>query len=352
MANWPQSMQAAILSEQLRPLVVDQVDLPDSLFFGQVLVRVCYTSICGSQIGEIDGIKGNDKYLPHLLGHEGSGIVIDTGEGVKIVKPGDHVVMHWKEGDGLQADPPVYCWNGRPLNAGWVTTFNEYAVVSENRLTPIPANFDLKIAPLLGCAVTTGFGIINNNAKLKIGQSIVVFGAGGVGLNVIQAASLVSAYPIIAIDLYDNKLALARKCGATHTINSSASDPSHTVFEIAGSKGADVIVENTGNPEIIELACRLTHPCGRTVLVGVPPADSRACLSTLALHFKKVLTGSHGGEAQPAIDIPRYIRLHDVGRFTFKELITDCFTLSEINTALSRMQSGKIAGRCLIDMSN
>src|SRR5205807_352844 len=132
-------------------------------------------------------------------------------------------------------------------NAGWVTTFNEYAIVSENRVTPIPADFDPEIGALFGCAVTTAFGVINNNANLKIGQSIAVFGAGGVGLNIVQGAAMVSATPIIAIDLFDNRLELARRLGATHTINSTRSDAEAEVRKIVGGDGVDVAVDNTGN---------------------------------------------------------------------------------------------------------
>src|SRR3990167_5152917 len=147
----PGRMKAAILVEQNTPLVVADVILPERLSFGQVLVKVHYSGICGAQINEIEGAKGPDKFLPHLLGHEGSGIVMEIGAGVKTVKKGDHVVMHWRPSDRLQSETPSYSWNGQRVNAGWVTTFNEYAVVSENRLTTIPENFDMKLAPLFGC---------------------------------------------------------------------------------------------------------------------------------------------------------------------------------------------------------
>src|SRR3989344_4808554 len=193
-------MKAAILVKQKEPLVIDEVILPSDLKYGQVLVKICYSGICGSQIGEIDGVKGPDKFLPHLLGHEGSGIVEKCGEGVTIVKPQDHVVLHWMKGNGIQSATPEYKWKNKEINAGWVTTFNEYDIVSENRITPIPNDFDLKMAPLYGCAITTAFGVIHNNANLKTGESIVIFGSGGVGTAVALMASMVSAYPIITID--------------------------------------------------------------------------------------------------------------------------------------------------------
>jgi S-(hydroxymethyl)glutathione dehydrogenase/alcohol dehydrogenase len=341
-------MRAAILAELNRPLIIDEVTLPDTLEWGQVLVKVCYSGICGSQLGEIEGVKGEDKYLPHLLGHEGSGKVLEVGPGVKYIRIGDHVVMHWQKGAGMDSTTPLYQWQGRPLNAGFVTTFNEYAIVSENRLTPIPKEFDLQIAQLFGCAVTTGLGVIVNNAQLKIGESIVVFGAGGVGLNVIQGAAMTSAYPIIAVDLYDNKLGIAKYFGATHLINSRKTNLRKKILKILDPEGADVVVDNTGNTDLISLAYELTNPQGRTILVGVPKKGNNASIYTLPLHFGKILTGSHGGNSNPSTDIPRYIRLYQRGKLQLDELITDRFSLPDINTAIQKMRNGKVAGRCLI----
>ena len=166
-----------------------------------------------AQINEIDAVKGKDKFLPHLLGHEGTGIVESTGEGVTTVKKGDHVVLHWKKGDGIESKTPKYKFNGKIINAGWVTTFNEKAVVSENRVTKIDKNFNMKIATLLGCSLTTAYGVVNNDANIKIGQSVIIIGLGGVGLNLVQASSLVSANPIIGIDINLKKIKLAKKYG-------------------------------------------------------------------------------------------------------------------------------------------
>lgn len=343
-------MKAAILVHQQQPLEINFVQLPDILDYGQVLVKVLYSGICGSQLGEIKGVKGKDPFLPHLLGHEGSGIVIKTGPGVKIVKPQDHVVMHWRKGVGIDAPVPEYKWKGKKLNAGFVTTFNEYAVVSENRLTPIQDDFPMDIAPLFGCAVTTGLGVINNNAKLKIGESIVVFGAGGVGLNVIQGAAMVSAYPIIAVDIYDRKLKLAQKLGATHFINSAKKDVKKLILEIAGKTGADVVVDNTGNTDVINLCYELTSSRGRTILAGVPAKGDNISIYSLPLHFGKTITGSHGGESNPSMDIPKYIRLYQNGQLNLNDLITDHFKFDDINTAIYEMKTGNITGRCIVEM--
>lgn len=348
----PRIMKAAILVNLQSPLVIDEISLPESLDIGQVLVKVHYSGICGSQLGEIDGVKGEDKYLPHLLGHEASGEVIAIGPGVSHVKPGDKVVMHWRKGLGIEGRPPVYQWRGKKLNAGCITTFNEYAIVSENRVTSIPKDSDLQVAALFGCAVTTGFGVIVNNAKLKIGESVVIFGAGGVGLNMIQAAALVSAYPIIAIDRYDSRLKLAQETGATHLINTQYQDAAQLITEITNSCGVDCFIDNTGNPEIIKLGYQVTKPQGRVILVGVPRKDNNVSLYSLPLHFGKEITGSHGGETEPHLDIPRYHALYRAGRIKLREFITNTFSLNEINQAIQSMRDGSTVGRCLIKMGN
>ena len=343
-------MKAAILVEQNKPLVVADIELPKTLAFGQVLVKVHYSGICGAQINEIEGAKGPDKFLPHLLGHEGSGTVLNIGPGVKTVKPGDHVVMHWRPSAGLQSEAPTYQWNGQKVNAGWVTTFNEYAVISENRMTPIPEGFDMKIAPLFGCAVTTAMGVINNDAHLKIGQSVVVFGVGGVGLNIVQAADMVSAYPIIGIDIVNSKVELAKQWGATHAFNSkTVPEIMAEIKNIVGPKGADVVIDTTGKARVIELAYELTQPDGKTILVGVPRKGDNISIYSLPLHFKKVLTGSHGGSAEPHIDIPNYIRLYDAGKLKLDGLITHEFALDEINQAIDLVRKGE-AGRCILNI--
>jgi S-(hydroxymethyl)glutathione dehydrogenase/alcohol dehydrogenase len=341
--------KAAILAESRKPLIVDEIGLPDALDAGQVLVKVLHTSICGAQINEIEAVKGVDKFLPHLLGHEASATVLEIGPGVTHVQPGDTVVLHWRPSQGIQSRTPAYTWRGAKLNAGWVTTFNDYAVVSENRMTVIPADFDLKLAPLFGCAVTTAAGVVNNDAHVKVGESVVIFGVGGVGLNLVQFAALAGAHPVVAIDLLDHKLAMAKERGATHTLNSSkAGDLPEQIRKIVGPKGPDKVLETTGVKSVIELAYELTHADGTCVLVGVP--NEKVSIYTLPIHFNKVLTGSHGGDAAPHIDIPRIIRLNRAGKISFDGIITHEFPLDEINAALDLVRSGT-AGRVLLNLA-
>jgi len=346
-------MKAAILVELNKPLVVDNVRLPEELNVGQVLVRVYFSGICGSQIGEISGVKGDDKYLPHLLGHEGSGVVIEVGLGVTNVGIGDKVVLHWQKGRGIESSTPSYRWGEKKINAGWITTFNEFAVVSENRLTKIPQDSDLRVAALFGCAVTTGFGVVENNAKVRIGESVVVYGAGGVGLNIIQAASLVSAYPIIAVDLYKNKLELAKQMGATHLIDGSAPETiPDQISKISKQAGIDIFIDNTGSPSVIEMGYRITKGNGRVILVGVPKKGDDIKIYTLPMHFGKIITGSHGGESMPSDDIPRYHNFIRSDKFRLEKIISKVYPLNDINQAIDDMRRGVLAGRCLIDMSH
>ena len=343
-------MKAAILIAQRENLIVEDIELPTSLDVGQVLVKLKFSGICGTQLGEIDGVKGKDKYIPHLLGHEGSGIVQDIGPGVQTVKVGDSVVLHWKKGTGIQSAPPKYRWKGKDINAGWVTTFNSQAIISENRCTTIPDDFPKEEAALFGCAVTTGFGVVENNAKLKMGESVVIFGAGGIGLNIIQAAKLVSAWPIIGVDIHENRLDLAKKLGATHIINASKEDPFEKIKEILKSRQLDVFIDNTGIPKIIEHGYEIVNQEGRVVLVGVPKHGNNINIFSLPLHFGKSISGSFGGECKPDQDIPRYMELCKQGVWNMKGLISQRFKLDEINLAIDSMRKGKTAGRVIIEL--
>ncbi len=341
--------KAAVLIEQNKPLETIEIEIP-KLSFGQVLVKLHCSGVCGSQIGEIKGVKGPDKYLPHLLGHEGAATVLECGEGVKTLAPDNKVVLHWRPGEGLQGEPPLYFSPDLgKINAGWVTSFNEYAVISENRLTPIDSDIDNVSAAMLGCAALTGIGVVNNNAKVKIGESVLILGAGGIGLNMVQAAKMAGAYPIIAVDIFQNRIELAKELGATHAI--MGNDLEHVKEEVKKICGeVDVAIDNTGCPKVIEAAYSISSKCGRIILVGVPAKNQNASIYTLPLHFGKILTGSHGGEANPAEDIPRYTKLLKAELLDFSKLIAQHYPLEDINSAINDMESGKVAGRCIIDM--
>jgi len=337
---------AAILVEQKKPLVVDEVELP-ALGFGQVLVDIKVSRICGSQVGEIDGVKGADRFLPHLLGHEGGGIVLEVGPEVRQVKPGDRVVLHWRPGRGIEARPPVYKWGGKQVHAGFVTTFNRLGVISENRLTVVPPDTDYEVCCLLADTLTTGFGVINNDAKVKIGEAVVVIGCGGIGLGTVLGAKLAGAYPIIAVDIQDHKLHVATKFGATHSVNSAKEDFAEAILRILSQARPDVIVDGTGNPQVIEKAFGLVSPVGRCIGMGVMPHDRKIAINTLPLHLGKTLRGSHGGESLPADDIPRIVRMMQAGVFDPRGFVSHRVTLPEVNDAIAQMRSGEVI-HCMI----
>ncbi len=332
---------AAILIEQRRPLEIAELEIP-VLRHGQVLVEIAATRICGSQIGEIQGSKGPDKYLPHLLGHEAGGIVRETGPEVRHVKIGDRVVIHWRPGRGIEAGGSTYLRaDGSKVNAGNITTFQQFSVVSENRLTPVPIDLNFEICALLADTLTTGFGVITHDAKVRIGESVVIIGCGGIGLGAVLGAHLAGAHPVIAVDLHEHKLAKARAYGATHVIN-SASTGFRTAVQALLNGPADVVIDGTGLPAVIEEAFALTAPTGRCVIFGVMAHDQKISLNTLPLHFGKVLTGSHGGGSQPAEDIPRLVRMLRAGRFNPAGFVTDRFPLADVNDAIARLRSGEV----------
>jgi S-(hydroxymethyl)glutathione dehydrogenase/alcohol dehydrogenase len=330
---------AAILVEQRKPLLIDEVELP-SLSYGQVLVEVRASRICGSQLGEIEGVKGPDKYLPHLLGHEAGGVVVEVGPEVTHVKPGDSVVLHWRPGAGIQAAPSKYLLGSQTVNAGNITTFQNLTVVSENRVTRVPTGTDFEVAALLADTLTTGFGAVTRDAQIMIGESVVVIGVGGIGLGTVLGAHLAGAYPIIAVDVHDHKLEKAREFGATHTINTRHENLVEAVRTILGGP-ADAIFEVTGNAAVVSEAWKATGPKGRLVLVGVMRHDQQLSFNTLPLHHGKILMGTEGGSSQPHLDIPRYLRMITNGRFDPRGMISHRGSLNEVNSLIATMRSGE-----------
>jgi Zn-dependent alcohol dehydrogenase len=333
-------MKAAILYELNKPLMVGEVSIPD-LGPGQALVRIMASGICGKQLNEISGAYGPDKYLPHLLGHEGAGIVEAIGDGVTHVLPGDHVVLHWRKGAGIEAKCPKYEWKYGLLGGGPVTTFNEYAVVSENRLTVIDRDISFDVAALMGCAVTTGLGVIFHDAEIKIGQRVAVIGCGGVGLNVIQGAHIHGAGEILAIDRSAVKEKMAKRLGASEF---------STNMENHVGACFDVVVDTTGVPANIAHAYELCGEDGKIIMVGQPRRGEALTIPNIADHFKgKTLMDTRGGSTNPNQDIPRYLGLYERGLLKLDELITHRFPLEEINNALDVVRRGE-AGRVILEM--
>ena len=347
------STLAAVLVESSKPLIVEEILLPEELFAGQVLVEVMTSGICGAQINEIEAVKGPDKFLPHLLGHEGYARVIEVGPGVTTVVPGDQVVMHWRPGTGVQSSPPIYKWRGEQLNAGWVTTFNKHAVVSENRITRIPySSYDKNLIPMLGCALTTALGVLENDAKIGFRDSLLIFGAGGVGLLLIKMAKLMGIQDITVVDVHTEKLIIARELGASNTFIFHNKVKSLTELEaLYGKDLPSVAIDTTGHTDAIEICYEVSSSSARVVLVGVPNIGSKASLYTLPLHFGKVLRGSEGGQSKPEKDIPFLLNLVSDRQLQFEDYPTHNFPLAGINDAIAQLKNG-ITGRIIIDFDN
>lgn len=335
-------MKAAVLVELNSNLKIADVELTP-LKVGQVLVRVLVSGICGSQLHEIAGNKGNGNFLPHLMGHEGCGIVHEIGEGVTNVKVGDKVVMHWRKGSGIESPFPSYIFEDKVISSGKVTTLSEYSIVSENRLTRVPQDMPPELCAILGCALSTALGIIDNEVDLKFGESVAIIGCGGVGLNLIQAAAMKSACPIIAIDSNLTKKDLCLTAGANQFYNS--------VNDI--KEKVDVVIDTTGIPSIIDAGISILSGTGRMILVGQPaPGKSVEIRNALSLFSGEgqSIKATQGGKTNPHEDIPRYVKLHKQGLLDVNKLITHTFTLDEINEAFDLLKTGN-AGRIMIKIA-
>lgn len=344
-------MRAAVLYETGNPLrVVDGIDVPAPQR-GQVKVRLAYSGVCHSQLMEARGGRGADRYLPHLLGHEGSGVVIETGAAVSKVKAGDRVILGWIKGSGLDVAGPLYRRGDEVLNAGAVTTFNEYAVVSENRCVALPDDVPMDIAVLFGCALPTGAGIVTNTLQPRPGSTVAVFGLGGIGLSAMMACRLHECEPIIAVDVASDKLALATILGATVTIDASRTDPVEEIRRLTGGKGVDYAVEAAGTAATIEQAFNsVRRGGGRCIFASHPPQGARLSLDPYELISGKRIAGSWGGASDPDRDIPRFAALYRAGKLPLEKLITRRYQLDDINSALDDLEHRRV-GRPLIEIA-
>ena len=334
--------EAAILFESGKPLKIATIDLPNKLYDNQILVELITSGICGAQINEIDAIKGPDRFLPHLLGHEGYGHVIEIGPKVSKVSIGDKVILHWRPGSGVQSTAPIYGWNGGILNAGWVTTFNRHAVVSENRITKIPIGYNEKFLPLLGCALTTALGVLKNEAKITAGDSVLILGIGGVGNAVLQFSKLLGAKQITVVDIDEKKRALALKGGADFFVVHKSKPETLLILEkiFNQSEKPNLAIETSGHVDGIEICYESTGDHSRIILVGVPAFGKKASFYTLPLHLGKTLLGSKGGSSIPNEDIPEILRMVKCNLLNTDYFPTKSYQFLEINEAIEDLRKG------------
>jgi S-(hydroxymethyl)glutathione dehydrogenase/alcohol dehydrogenase len=332
---------AAILVATDRPLELIDLEIP-VLRPGQVLIEVSHSGVCHTQLLEVHGHRGEDKFLPHCLGHEGSGKVIEVGPDVSKCQPGDRVILSWMKGLGADVPGTVYESAVGNVNAGGLTTFQRHSVVSENRLTSLPAEISFRDAALLGCAVPTGLGAVRNTAQVKPGQSVAVFGTGGIGLCAIAAAAIAGADPLIAVDINASRLDIARQLGATTLINATDSDPVEQIQAMVAG-GLDVAIEASGNPEVMRQALVSVRSRGGTVVViGNVRHGQRLEIDPAQLNQGKRLLGTWGGDNEPDRDFPRYCELLVAGKLNLSPLLAKTYTLETINEALDDLQSGRV----------
>jgi len=344
--------EAAVLFETNRPLRIIDVELP-ALAEGQVLVEVAFSGLCHTQLGEARGKRGPDRFLPHALGHEGAGTVVAVGPNVAKVQPGDRVVLSWLKGSGRDIAGMVYerSDGGGSINSGAVSTFMRRTVTCESRVTPVPADMPLKEAALLGCAAPTGCGIVKNDAGVGKGESVAIFGVGGIGLSAVLGCVMAGASPIIAVDANPRKLAKAGEVGAGHLIDATETDPVAEVMRITEGRGVDYAIEAAGKTEVMETAFKAVRNFGGLcVVAGNPEPGERIRVDPFDLIRGKRIIGSWGGKTDPDKDIPLYVEAFLGNRLPLQALLTHTYPLERINDALNDLEAGKVV-RALIDMS-
>jgi Zn-dependent alcohol dehydrogenase len=355
-------MKAAVLYQRRSPLVIEDVELKPPVA-GEARIRVKAAGVCHSDYHHWEGEFGS--ILPLVLGHEVAGIVDAVGEGVTKVRPGDRVVVafghrcgecfYCVKGEPYLCTPPAdspllkrfprITKNGRGVNSFLaVGAFAEYTVMPVSNVIPLPEDVPFEVAALVGCAVATGFGSVVNAARVQPGSTVPVMGCGGVGLNVIQAAALVGAARIIAVDILDSKLEQARQFGATHCVNGGREDVVARVRELTGGFGADYAFEVISHPKTIEQAYESLRKGGVAVIVGMSPVGATLPIDPLAMmRTSKVIMGTAYGHIRPAIDFPRILELYRTGKLRLQELVSRRFRLEEINEALRALGSGEVA---------
>ena len=340
---------AAILVELNKPLELVELELP-VLKPGQVLVEVTHSGVCHTQVLECRGYRGEDKFLPHCLGHEGSGIVREIGSSLTKVKEGERVILSWMKGTGGDVPGSVYRWNGRNVNAGAITTFGTLMVISENRVSLMPEEIMADQAAMLGCAVPTGLGVVFNTAKPMPGQSLAVFGAGGIGLCAIAGAAIAGCWPVIAVDLNPLKLKAAARMGASDCISSAEENVSERLKQICPA-GLDFAIEASGRPDVMRLAlAAVRQQGGKAIIVGNARQGEKLELDPKEFNMGKQLLGTWGGDNLPDQHFPRYCRLLTSRRLNLDPLLGKSYSLEQVNQAIEDLEQGRVV-RPLIQIS-
>ena len=354
-------IKAAVLYELGGRLEVEDVELADPKE-DEVLVKVAAAGVCHSDISVIDGVIPYP--LPAVLGHEGAGVVESVGAGVDQLRHGDHVIFSFIPACGrcfyCLRGMPNLCepslrlggnlydgtsrlanGKGAPINHFSATScFAEYTVVPQRGAIKIDPDVPLDKVALIGCCVTTGVGAVFNTAQVEPGSSVAVFGCGGVGLSIVQGAAISGAHPVIALDLWEERLDLAKELGATHTINASTEDGTRRIRELTDGKGVDYAFEAIGNPDTFSQAYRSIHWGGTCVCVGVPAADAKLTFDSRLIMQEKTIKGSLYGSSNPRVDFLNLVELYKSGKLKLDPMITGRFPLDRINSAFEDLRKG------------
>ncbi|MHB8105027.1 MAG: Zn-dependent alcohol dehydrogenase [Dehalococcoidales bacterium] len=351
-------MKAAVCYEFNKPLVLEDVTLREP-GKGEVKIRLVATAICHSDIHDMKGEMPGPT--PFLGGHEAAGYIEKLGEGVTSISVGDPVVVSLLASCGKcyycvtglphlcehRFDPPkeprVRNKKGQPLDLkGNIGGFAEYVVVDQSQVVKVPKKIPLDRAALLACGVTTGFGGVVNRAKVRPFQSVVVMGAGGVGINAVQGAAYVGAYPIIAVDVLESKMKMALDFGATHMVNAKNEKAAEEIRKLTDGRGADFVFVTVGSVAAIKQGMSFTGQRGTTALIGLPNFRDQLSFSPLEMiPSEKNIIGSFMGATNLKIDIPNLITLYQSGKLKLDELITGRFPLDKINEAMALTEKGE-----------
>jgi alcohol dehydrogenase len=355
---------------ETKPLSIQTVEL-DPPGRGEVLVKIGAAGLCHSDLSVINGDR--PRPTPMALGHEAAGVIEALGEDVSDLAVGDHVVMVFMPSCGhcmpCAEGRPALCEPGAVANGAGtllsgarrlhcdgvdvnhhlgVSAFAEYAVMSRRSVIKIDPALPLHEAALFGCAVLTGVGAVVNTARLQPGQTAAVIGLGGVGLASVLGAVASGARQIVAIDLADDKLGLARQLGATDTVNARADDAAEQIRALSGG-GVDVAFEMAGSARAMELAYKITRRGGMTVTAGLPPPNATLALPLVNLVAEeRTVMGSYIGSCVPTRDIPRYVGLYQRGRLPVDRLMSGVLTLEEINEGFDRLHEGKAVRQVVV----
>jgi len=358
------AMGAELPYAKSQPLQIEEIEL-DPPGPGEVLIKIGAAGLCHSDLSVINGDR--PRPMPMAIGHEAAGIVVETGPGVDDLTPGDHAVMVFMPSCGhclpCSEGRPALCEPGAAANGrgsllsgafrlrnsnGKInhhlgcSAFADYAVVSRRSLVKIDKDIPFREAALFGCAVLTGVGAVVNTAKVQAGQSVAVIGLGGVGLAAVLGALASGAAQIVAVDLSESKLALAREMGATATVNARDGDAIEQVRAATGG-GADFAFEFAGSAKALENAYKMTRRGGATVTAGLPPPDATLPVNIVNLVAEeRTVKGSYIGTCVPVRDVPRYVALYKAGRLPVNKLMSGVIPLSEINAGFDQLQSGSV----------